>query len=186
MVKDITGIKPILGKVSLAYPEPPHRSRYDEFCRCPVEFDAPKTIFRVLHPDLDASVQTRNQEMFSICAEHCREVMRSAPNSNRLREQLREIFLASPGTLPNIKEASVSLGISPITMHRQLAASGKSYQAIKDQFRFDLSREYLLSGHMSSKQVAYFLGFASPSAFARAFKTWSGKTVGQFIAEVSE
>jgi AraC-like DNA-binding protein len=34
---------------------------------------------------------------------------------------------------------------------------------------------------MTPKQVAYLLGFTSPSNFSRAFKGWSGQTVGHFL-----
>jgi AraC-like DNA-binding protein len=181
LVQDITGVKPVLGKVSFSYPEPAHRKLYEEFCQCPLEFGATKTVFRVLQPDMDAPIRTGNEELFAICEQHCRKVMRSIPEAGHLRRRLRSMFLATPGCLPDQKAASDALGISASTLRRQLNASGQTYQAIKDEFRFDLAREYLLSGQMAPKQVGHLLGFASPSAFARAFKTWTGKTVGQFL-----
>ena len=181
LVQDITGIKPVLGNLSFAYPEPTHRKLYEKFCKCPLEFGAPKTIFRVLRPDLDAPIKTGNEELFQICAQHCQQVMRSIPEAGLLRSKLRSMFLATPGSLPDLNKASAVLGISTSTLRRQLESDGQSYQAIKDEFRYDLAREYLRSGHMSSKQIAYLLGFTSPSVFSRAFKSWSGHTVGQFL-----
>ena len=181
LVLDITGVKPVLGKVSFAFPEPPYRERYAEYCQCPIAFDAANTVFRVLQPDLDAPITTGNVELFQICAQHCHQVMKSIPQAGPLRSRLRSMFLTMPGKLPDIKAASEALGLSTSTLHRQLLASGQSYQAIKDEFRYDLAREYLRSGHMSAKQVGYLLGFASPSVFSRAFKSWSGHTVGEFL-----
>jgi AraC-like DNA-binding protein len=183
LVQDITGIKPVLGRISLSYSEPPHRVLYEAFCKCPIEFGARQTAFRILRPDLDAPIQTGNEELFTICTQHCRAVMRSTPEAGALRSQLRSMFLETPGNLPNLEKACASLGISTSTLRRQLIASGKSYQAIKDEFRLDLACEYLRSGRMAPKQVGYLLGFTSPSAFARAFKAWTGKTVGEFLLE---
>jgi AraC-like DNA-binding protein len=182
LLHDITGIKPLLGKVSLAYPEPPHRSLYEEFCNCPVVFNAPHTVFRILEPQLNAPIKTGNDELFQICAQHCRKVMRSMPESGLLRSKIRSLFLMTPGCLPDIKHASAAFGMSSSNLRRQLEANGQSYQAIKDEFRYDLAREYLRSGHMSAKQAGYLLGFTSPSVFSRAFKAWSGQTIGQFLA----
>ena len=178
----LTGVEPVMRKVSLAYPEPPHRAMYEAFFKCPIKFDAPKTVIRMLKPELDAPIQTRNEELFQVCAQHCRQVMRSFPQAGLLRGQLRSLFLTTPGDLPDLKRASMALGISVSTLRRQLDASEQSYQAIKDEFRFDLAREYLLSGHMALKQVAYLLGFKTPSAFSRAFKGWSGQTVVEFVS----
>jgi AraC-like DNA-binding protein len=184
LVHDLTGIKPVIGRLSFNYPEPPHRKLYEKFCKCTITFDAPQTVFRVLQPELDAPIRTGNEELFRICAQHCRDVMRSLPESGLLRSRLRTLFLASPGNLPDLNAAGQALAMSSSTLRRQLESSGQSYQGIKDEFRFDLAREYLRSGHMAPKQVAYLLGFTSPSAFSRAFKGWSGQTVGQFFRQV--
>jgi AraC-like DNA-binding protein len=182
----LTGIRPVISKVSFSYPEPPHSAMYREHYQCPVVFDAPKTVVRVLQPELDVPIKTRNEELFQICAQHCQKVMRLIPEAGILRSQLRSLFLLTPANLPDLCEAGLKLGLSVSTLRRQLDASGQSYQAVKDEFRFDLAREYLLSGHMSSKQVAYLLGFQTPSAFARAFKGWSGQTVGDFLDDKIE
>ena len=111
--------------------------------------------------------------------------MKSIPGDSLLRSRLRSIFLTTPGALPDLSQASTTLGISVTTLRRQLDADGLSYQAIKDEFRYDLAREYLRSGRMSSKKVSYLLGFAAPNAFSRAFKSWSGQTVGEFLKSES-
>jgi AraC-like DNA-binding protein len=181
LVRKLMNAEPVLGKVSLSYPAPSHRALYDQFCKCPVEFDARQTVFRVLSPEMDAKIQTRDDELFQICAQHCQQILRSIPEAGQLRNQIRNMFLSSPGNLPDMNTASSLLGMSASTLRRQLDASGQSWQTIKDEFRFDLAREYLLSGHMMPKQVGYLLGFTSPSVFSRAFKVWSGQTVGQFL-----
>lgn len=181
MVRDVTGVEPQIGKVWFSYPEPPHRALYEEFCQCPIEFDAPQTVVRYLTPELDAPTQIQNEELLKICAEHCGGVMRASTKDDLLRSRIRSLFLASPGRLPDLNDASAALGMASSTLRLHLDRTGQSYQAIKHEFRFDLAREYLLSGHMAMKQVAYLLGYNSPSAFCRAFKGWTGQTVNQFL-----
>jgi AraC-like DNA-binding protein len=181
IIRDLSGVDPVFDRVSFAYPEPPHRTLYDETFKCPLEFDTPQTIARILKPDFNARIRTKNEELYTICAEHCREVMASLSEVGILRNKLRTLFLATPGRLPTLETAGAALGMSANTLLRQLDNTGKSYQEIKDEFRFDLARKYLRSGHMTPKQVAYLLGFTSPSNFSRAFKSWSGQTVGQFL-----
>ena len=186
IIKDLSGTQPVFEKISFSYPQPPHRALYDEAFQCPLEFGAARTVARILKPDFNAPIRTKNEEHYSICAAHCSEVMSSLSETGQLRSALRSLFLAAPAKLPTLEEAGTALGMSANTLLRQLSNLGKSYQEIKDEFRFDLARKYLRSGHMTPKQVAYLLGFTSPSNFSRAFKGWSGMTVGQFLNSENE
>jgi AraC-like DNA-binding protein len=78
-------------------------------------------------------------------------------------------------------QAARRLGLSTRTLRRRLEQENTSYQDLLDQFRRDLALEYLRSGHMAPKEIAYVLGFSSPSTFRRAFKTWTNETVGEFL-----
>ena len=181
VVRDLTAAAPVFHSIALSYPEPPHRARYEEVLGCPLQFDAPRTVVRIASPDIDTPVKTTAPELFDICAEHCLKVMNLLPDASLMLTQLRQLFLSRPGRLPDLEEAAAALGVSVSSLRRKLEGGGKSYQAAKDEFRLDLAREYLRSGHMSPKQVAYLLGFTSPSNFSRAFKAWSGETAGQFL-----
>ena len=186
IIRDLSGTDPVFKKVSFAYPEPPYRHLYEETFKCPLQFGASRTIARILKPDFNAPIRTKNEEHYTICAEHCSEVMASLSEVGALHGKLRSLFLATPGRLPTLEDAGAAVGMSANTLLRQLNNTGKSYQEIKDEFRFDLARKYLRSGHMTPKQVAYLLGFTSPSNFSRAFKGWSGMTVGQFLSSESK
>lgn len=183
VVRDLTGVEPVFQSIDFSYAEPSHRALYERFMMCPLKFNAPKTVVRFVSPEFDAPVKGTNAEIFALCAENCSKVMTLMPGANPLLRQLRELFLGRSGCLPDLEEAGNRLDMSPSTLLRKLEASGYSYQQVKDEFRSDLAREYLRSGHMAPKQVSYLLGFSSPSNFRRAFKSWTGMTVGAFLKE---
>ena len=108
--------------------------------------------------------------------------MQSDPDSSQLRDRLRELFLANPSLLPDLKQAAHTLGMSERNLGRKLSSEGLTYQALKDQFRLDLSRQLLVSGNVAQKEVAYLLGFTTPSAFSRAFKSWTGQDGAGILA----
>lgn len=62
-----------------------------------------------------------------------------------------------------------------------IADHGTSYQTLVDAFRLDLAQEYLHSEHLTPKEIAYQLGYGSITAFRRAFKSWTGMTIQQFL-----
>lgn len=181
MVPELTGFEAVHTKVTFSYGEPSYRNLYEEHLKCPLEFNAPRTVISIRSPGLDTPIRTMDAEVFQACAQECRNVMKSLGDTGVLRAQLRQLFLTAPGKLPDIKTASAALGVSVRSLIRKLGEYGQTYQEIKDEFRFDLARDYLSSGHMSPKQVAYSLGFSSPSVFSRAFKMWSGLTASDYV-----
>ena len=179
LMKIMTGVVPVIKSISFAYAKPSYAATYRKFFKCPVEFGAPTTIFRVREPGFDAPVPSGNAELHSVCAQHCQKVMTSLSDSGQLRGRLRELFLANPGSLPDLHLAANKLGLSERNLRRKLEADGLGFQALKDEFRLDLSRQLLISGRLAPKEVAHLLGFATPSALSRAFKSWTGLTIKQ-------
>jgi AraC-like DNA-binding protein len=66
------------------------------------------------------------------------------------------------------------------TLQRQLSAEGTSYRDILETTRQALAEQYLLDGEYSQAQIAFMVGFADQSNFARAFKRWTGKSPGEY------
>lgn len=62
------------------------------------------------------------------------------------------------------------------TLHRRLAASGTNFRALVDECRYEIARQMLDDTDCDVSHVAYMLDYADTSAFARAFRRWSGTT----------
>ncbi|MFZ4539201.1 AraC family transcriptional regulator [Propionivibrio sp.] len=88
----------------------------------------------------------------------------------RVRNCLRD---ALPDAMP-LAEVARTLHLSPRTLHRRLEDEGSSFQAIKDALRRDLAISRLDKTKQPLAQIAADLGFADPSAFYRAFVSWTG------------
>jgi AraC-like DNA-binding protein len=177
----LTGITPVFGSVSFSYPKPSYYMEYESLFKCPIAFDAKKTILRVEYPNLDAPVLSRNEELFEICTKHCQKIMNSSGASSQLRDQLCNLFLATPRNLPDLNSAAIKLGKSARTLRRMLQEENTSYEDLKAEFRLDLSRQLLTEAKMTPKQVAFFLGYTTPSSLHRAFKAWTGQTIQSFL-----
>lgn len=165
---------------SFAYPAPAHASRYRELLSCPIHFNAARNSMTIHPPLHDAPLRGNDPEFNEICLRHCSQIMRQINASSPIKAQLRSLLLGCPGNIPSLAEAAKHLDISPRSLSRHLLAEGSSYQALVEEFRLDLAREYLLSEHLTPKEVGYLLGFRNISAFRRAFKTWTGKTIQEF------
>ena len=166
----LTGITPVFKNASFSYPKPSYYSEYESLFKCPMIFDAKMTILRIESINLDTPVLSRNEELFEICTKHCQKIMNSSGTTSQLRDRLCNIFLASPGNLPELESAAKGLGTSARSLRRMLQIEGASYEDLKAEFRLDLSRQLLTEAKMTPKQIAFFLGYTTPSSFSRAFK----------------
>ena len=181
LISNLIGTKPIIERVSFSYTKPVHIAEYKDLFNCPMTFGEEKTTIKIRYPNLDTPVLTRNEELFEICTRHCQKIMNSSGSSSHLRDRLCNLFLATPGNLPELDAAGKSLGVSERTLRRMLDNEGTNYEALKAEFRLDLTRQLLTEAKMTPKQVAFFLGYTSPSSFSRAFKSWTGKTIQTFL-----
>ena len=67
-----------------------------------------------------------------------------------------------------------TLDISTRTLKRRLAASGTTFQRLRDEIQFDLARQLLRNTTIPTGQIASIVGYSESSAFNRAFRRWAG------------
>jgi AraC-like DNA-binding protein len=70
----------------------------------------------------------------------------------------------------------------PRTLHRRLAAFGKTFQEISDECRFAAARQLLETSNLEVAAIADMLDYSAPSAFTRAFQRWSGESPARWRA----
>ncbi len=113
-------------------------------------------------------------------AEHVRTSLRTmlaAPAGDTLEVNIRGALAADPHA--DLASVARSLHVSRATLARRLAARGLAFQRIKDDVRRDHAIA-LLGSRLPISDVAERLGFSEPSAFARAFKSWTGVPPGRY------
>ncbi len=66
------------------------------------------------------------------------------------------------------------VGLGARTLNRRLAAEGVSFRQLHEEARYGIARQLLEDTRMAANRVADRLGYASASAFTRAFQRWSG------------
>jgi AraC-like DNA-binding protein len=73
---------------------------------------------------------------------------------------------------------AAALAVTPRTLQRKLADAGTSFQALLDQARYGLARDYLRAPDLSLVDIAFLLGYQEQSAFNHAFRIWAGTNPG--------
>lgn len=171
---------PPFRKVTLSYPEPFYSARYRELFQCPVEFDGDRTYVVIEQRWLDLPLKTHDTELNRVCREHLNQVLKLTESRSSTTLRLRHLLLSRTANMPSLEEVAREFSISPRTLARQLQKDGYSYRQLTEELRSELAKSWLKSDHMATKEVSYRLGFSDVGAFRRAFKSWTGQTVGEY------
>lgn len=75
---------------------------------------------------------------------------------------------------PSIERVSADLHLSARTLQRQLGEAKTTFHDVLERVRRTLAEEYLADPSRDVKWIAHALGYSDASAFARAYKRWTG------------
>jgi|GEM_PF-359514 len=163
-----------------SYPEPAWGHIYRRYFKCPVRFNQPQTCLRGDPALADYELPLANRLM-AMSAE--KTLFENIPTRamRLLPLRLRRMLVRYYGAFPSLENAASEMGMSGRTLRRKLAEEGTSYQHELDIVRERLTREYFARGGQSITEVAMMLGFADSSAFAKAFRRWTGMSPSEYL-----
>jgi len=171
--------KPV--EILFAHRRPDDVSPFQQFFRAPLSFDAEQNgvVFSAdwLQRPLagaDAGLRLQLQKQIDALALRYR---------NDLREQVRAVLRTALLTgNARADEIAALFSLHGRTFSRRLADCGASFQSLVDEGRFAIACQMLENTDVDIKQIAVILEYADASAFARAFRRWSGVTPSHWRA----
>ena len=161
--------------------DPPRdRGPFAQFYKVPVEFGALTAGVIFDAAALDWPVRDRDPDYAKILAPLLEEAVADAEGDfvSAVKSVLRTRIGAGPITRDSVCRA---LGLNARTLAHRLEAFGVTFSGLADEVRFDAAQSLLLKERRVG-EIAAELGFAEPSAFIRAFKSWSGTTPARWRA----
>jgi AraC-like DNA-binding protein len=179
---ELTSVTPTMKQLDLSYPAPSHHALYQQHFKGPIRFNARCTRISFTGPLLDQPLRGDDKEFNEMCARQCELLMRQIGQQSPLVSKIQNILMRSRGRIPMIDTMARELNISARTLRRRLHDEDRSYQQLVNEFRIDMAKEYLRSVSVTTKEIAYLLGFRDTNSFRRAFKLWTGKTVQEYRA----
>lgn len=79
---------------------------------------------------------------------------------------------------PCLPAVAPGIGLSTRTLQRNLAERGFAYRDLVQEARLQLALHYLERTETDLTEIAFLLGYAELSAFAHAFRRWTGRSPG--------
>ncbi|MDP2227849.1 MAG: AraC family transcriptional regulator [Moraxellaceae bacterium] len=168
-----------LRRVEFSYPEPAWGHIYRRYFQCEVRFGQAETRL-VGDPELAYYELPLANRLMAMSAE--KTLFENIPTRaiRLLPLRLRHLLVRYYGAFPSLENAASDLGMSGRTLRRKLAEEGTTYQQELDAVRQKLAHEYFLRGGESVTELALMLGFADSSAFAKAFRRWTGVSPSEY------
>jgi AraC-like DNA-binding protein len=174
------GPGPPLGAV-LAFTQgpPPDPARHRRLAGGPVRFGALVNAIELPTDDLLRPLRTGDADAHG---RRRAEAERRPATGSAFVGHVRQVIgdELARGTL---SEAAVAarLGLHPRTLARRLGQRGTSFRRLADDERLGQARRLLHTGS-TVEHVAHRLGYSDGTAFARAFKRWTGSTPAAYRA----
>ncbi|MDH4556469.1 AraC family transcriptional regulator [Pseudomonas sp. BN417] len=177
----ITGLDIPPTEVRFQHPAPADVSEHLRIFRCPVSFNQvdnalvfPRRLLSTPLGQADAEVR----RLFDAYAERLLGELRQGHSVlDRARESLAA-QLAAEG--PDLERLAEALSLSPRTLQRRLREAGLSFSQLVDETRQQLVLHYLRDPALELADIAFLVGFSEPGSLARAFRRWTGQSLGEY------
>lgn len=174
LINDLTGGEPVLEKMTVAADPPPNWRDVRRHFSFPVEFNAERMSWIFLPGCLDKPLPLADADLFMHYSAHCAARLHRAQAASSVVQRLALLLGSRGGESLSVGEAAQRLALSERTLHRRLAAEGKSFSTMVVEARYRRACILLADPRMTIEAIAFAVGFAEPSSFSRAFKRWSG------------
>lgn len=172
----------VVEAICFRHPRKSDLRTYQRHFGCPVHFDCHESSV-VFEPGGLARPISRAQGMLREMAE---AYLKAQDNPGlTLASRVRIAITRALGTGSSSVEAvAASMALHPRTLQRKLKEEHTTFEAIKDEVRQSLARDYLANTELSMGQVAWRLGYGEQSALTRSCRRWFRKTPSTIRSEL--
>jgi AraC-like DNA-binding protein len=151
---------------------------FERVLRCPVEFGARTGRMAFSKETMALPLITHDPHLLETLRPFCDEAARSRHISvGSVRQAVEnEVERQLPYGRASAASIGRALALSVRTLSRRLSAEGTTFAEVVDELRHSLALQYLKEPGFTSAQIAWFLGYESPTSFNHAFRRWTGRS----------
>ncbi len=179
VLRDLCGARWGPTEVQLPFRTPDDVRPFREFFRAPLRFDSHRLALVFARRWLDHSLRNADAELHAALSAQAAEfeALASPDLPSQVQRVMRNLLLESKGS---IEAVARNFSMHRRTLDRHLDARGTSFRTLADGVRFEVACQLLRDTQMSVGEIAASLHYGDASAFAHAFRRWSGRTPTQW------
>jgi AraC-like DNA-binding protein len=177
----ISGLEQAPLEVRFRHPAPADTTEHRRIFRCPVLFGQadnalvfPRRLLALPLGQADSQIQ---RTLDAYAGRLLESIRRGEGVLERARQCLAERL---PEQAVDLEALAGELALSPRTLQRRLRDSGLSFSRLVDETRQQLVLHHLRYPALELADVASLVGFSETGSLARAFRRWTGQSLGQY------
>lgn len=176
LLRQIGGAGLTLREINIAYRAPADTSAFVAHFAAPVRFDADRNAVVFDAACLEQPIAGANALLRDFLTTQLRENARIG-EGNVAKDRIQRVMRTqlAMGCISQ-DEVARAFGMNRRTFARRLHERETTFRVLLDAVRFDAARGLLRGSNVSLEDVANRLGYADFTAFARAFRRWSGES----------
>ncbi|GAC1377535.1 MAG: hypothetical protein NVS3B3_18970 [Aquirhabdus sp.] len=179
MAEMLTG-KAIRGTATITYPNPEYFSRFEHLLPGTVSFDQPKNTIIFDAKDLDLPLMMSDPVALRLSEEQCKRELQQLLDNRSFSQIVREILLDETVPFGSLEEVAAQLHMTPRTLQRYLSRESLTFNELVTSLRKEKAQQLLAQNKLSMQAIAEALGYAEPTNFSRAFKTWTHESPREY------
>ena len=166
--------------VHFTHDAPRYAAEYERVFGIPVTFASDRNAL-ALDEEVLRGVQGPKSSMLvaAVLRERADELLAKLDDAISLRRQVEGVLMtALPAGKANVEFVARELALSRQTLFRRLKEEGVTFAVVLDALRQRMASHYLDDMGLPVGRTASLLGYADATAFARAFRRWTGAPPG--------
>lgn len=170
--------------ICFEFEEPKYSQLYKEYFSCEVRFSQPYNALIIKPEALTYPIIYGCASTYELLKRQADTDLEKVRMGLHFKEKVARVI--SPllnGSTPTLDHVAEQLNMAPWTVRRKLATENTTFQQVLNDTRRDLAISYVKDTAFTLGEIAYLLGFGSPTAFQRAFKRWTGIAPGSYMQQ---
>lgn len=167
-------------QVDFAYPAPAYVDEYTRIFGDGARFDRPCTQLEFPRAWLDKPQLYQSPELYALLKSEADKNLGRLERETTLGERIERVLAKHGAQRVTMDDVARELDTSARSLRRRMRAEGVSYAELVTRNLAGTARRLLAQPGASIQETAYRMGFATPAAFHRAFKRWTGMTPKQY------
>lgn len=168
-------------RLEFSAPSPSYIDFAKRCFHCEVKYNTNMTALVLPAKAIDFALATSDPVALQSATWLCEKTLREKQGGHMVQARVRQLLLNNQGDFPSLDIAARLLGMTSRTLHRRLVQEGSSFSDLLEAVRHQLAIEFLRSGRVGTKEVAFRLGYQDMANFRRAFKRWEGCSPSEFV-----
>lgn len=165
--------KPIMPlEVELPYAKLADVSYHRRFFRAPLRFGRPRAALWFRSADLELPVVQADETLAGYLDHLAEEQLRKLGGSSLTEKVGRALWSELGDGTPSLQRVAERMGISRRTLQRGLREEGKSFRAVLEDLRREMSKQLMHRRDLAVYEIAFLLGYADPGSYHRSFRRW--------------